>query len=107
MGASEEDAAFLANYVGGNARPFNTTENLTDGSRNRTGSMTVSNSGLIVRYGLFFPMTSTTRFFVSDPTDYAFEACLESHSLVESLLPGGRGAMKGLNFIRTILRPVF
>src|SRR5882724_5303751 len=70
------DAAFLANYVAETHDPFNTTENFD-------GRLTQQN-GINDRFN-------------SGPTDYAFETCLEAHSLVESLLLADRRAMKGLN----------
>ena len=91
------DAAFLANYVAEAHDPFSTTENFDGRLTQQNGINDRFNSGLIVRYGSFFPMSTHDAFFVSDPTDYAFEACLESHSLVESLLLADRRAMKGLN----------
>ena len=50
-----------------------------------------------MRYGSFFPISPHDAFFISDPTDYAFEACLEAHSVVESVLLADRRAVKGLN----------
>jgi|SRR5579883_27473 hypothetical protein len=90
------DAAFLANFVAEAHDPFNTTENF-DGRL--TGQNDVNdrfNNVLIARYGSFFPLSPRDAFFVSDPTDYAFEACLEAHSLVESILLADRHAKKGL-----------
>jgi hypothetical protein len=91
------DAAVLANYVAETHDPFNTTENFDGRLTQQNGINDRFNSVLIVRYGSFFPMSTHDAFFVSDPTDYAFEACLESHSLVESLLLADRRAMKGLS----------
>jgi hypothetical protein len=34
---------------------------------------------------------------VSDPTDFAFDSCLNAHSLVESLLLADRSAKRGLS----------
>jgi hypothetical protein len=91
------DAAFLANYVAETHDPFNTTENFDGRLTLQNGINDRFNSVLIARYGSFFPMSTHDAFFISDPTDYAFEACLESHSLVESVLLADRRAMKGLN----------
>ncbi len=35
--------------------------------------------------------------FISDPTDYAFEACLRSHSWLETILLADRNSRRGLN----------
>jgi hypothetical protein len=91
------DAAFLANYVAETHDPFNTTENFDGRLTLQNGINDRFNSVLIARYGSFFPMSTHDAFFISDPTDYAFEACLESHSLVESVLLADRRALKGLN----------
>ena len=91
------DAAFLANFVAEAHDPFNTTENFDGRLTSQNGINNRFNSVLVVRYGSFFPISPHDAFFISDPTDYAFEACLEAHSLVESLLLADRHAMKGLN----------
>jgi hypothetical protein len=91
------DAAFLANYVAEAHDPFNTTENFDGRLTQQNGINDRFNSVLIVRYGSFFPLSTHDAFFIGDPTDYAFEACLEGHSLVESLLLADRRAIKGLS----------
>jgi hypothetical protein len=90
------DAAFLANFVAEAHDPFNTTENYDGRLTGQNGINDRFNSVLIARYGSFFPMSTHDAFFISDPTDYAFDACLEAHSLVESLLLADRHAIKGL-----------
>ncbi len=90
------DAAFLANYVAEAHDPFNTTENYDGRLTGQNGVNDRFNSVLIVRYGSYFPMSTHDAFFISDPTDYAFETCLDAHSLVESLLLADRHAKKGL-----------
>ena len=120
------DAAFLANYVAETHDPFNTTENFDGRLTQQNGINDRFNSGLIVRYGSFFPMSTpdalTSRFeirsfgtalvdryssfffmhpndaiFIADPTDHAFEACLSSHSWLETILYADRDARRGLN----------
>jgi len=91
------DAAFLANFVAEAHDPFNTTENFDGRLTSQNGINDRFNSVLVVRYGSFFPISPHDAFFISDPTDYAFEACLEAHSVVESVLLADRRAMKGLN----------
>jgi hypothetical protein len=90
------DAAFLANFVAEAHDPFNTTENFDGRLTQQNGVNDRFNDVLIARYGSFFPLSTRDAFFVSDPTDYAFEACLEAHSLVESVLLADRHAKKGL-----------
>ena len=90
------DAAFLANFVAETHDPFNTTENFDGRLTTQNGISDRFNSVLIARYGSFFPISPRDAFFISDPTDYAFDSCLEAHSLVESLLLADRRAKKGL-----------
>jgi hypothetical protein len=90
-------AAILANYVAAAHDPFNTTDN-NDGRL--TGQLGVNDrfgTTLIDRYGSFFPMRPNDAMFISDPTDYAFEACLRSHSWLETILFADRNSRRGLN----------
>jgi hypothetical protein len=90
------DAAFLANYVAEAHDPFNTTENYDGRMTGQTGVNERFNTILIVRYGSFFPLNPHDAFFIADPTDFAFEMCLNAHSQVESLLLADRAARRGL-----------
>jgi hypothetical protein len=91
------DAAYLANYVAEAHDPFNTTENYDGKITGQSGINDRFNSVLIDRFGSFFPMNPHDAFFIADPTDFAFEACLNAHSLVESLLLADRSARRGLS----------
>jgi hypothetical protein len=91
------DAAFLANYVAEAHDPFNTTENYDGKMTGQSGVNDRFNSVLIDRYSSFFPLSPHDAFFISDPTDFAFDTCLNAHSLVESLLLADRGARRGLS----------
>jgi hypothetical protein len=90
------DAAFLADYVAEAHDPFNTTENYDGKLTGQNGVNDRFNAILIDRYGSFFPMNPHDAFFVIDPTDFAFDMCLNAHSLVESILLADRRAKKGL-----------
>ena len=90
------DAAFLANFVAETHDPFNTTENFDGRLSGQNGVNDRFNDVLIARYGSFFPLSPRDAFFISDPTEYAFDACLEAHSLVESVLLADLHAKKGL-----------
>jgi hypothetical protein len=94
---AREDAAFLANYVAEAHDPFNTTENFDGKMTGQSGINERFNTVLIDRYGSFFPLNPHDAFFISDPTDFAFDACLNAHSLVESLLLADRSAKRGLS----------
>lgn len=91
------DAAFLANYVAEAHDPFNTTENYDGRMTGQSGVNERFNTILIDRYGSFFPINPHDAFFISDPTDFAFEACLNAHSQVESILLADRSARRGLS----------
>jgi hypothetical protein len=91
------DAAFLANYVAEAHDPFNTTENFDGKLTGQSGVNDRFNTILIDRYGSFFPMNPHDAAFITDPTDFAFDMCLNAHSLVESILLADRSAKRGLS----------
>jgi hypothetical protein len=89
------DAAILANYVAEAHDPFNTTDNFDGRLSGQPGINERFGNTLIVRYSSFFPMRPNDAVFISDPTDYAFEACLRSHSWLETILLADRNALRG------------
>lgn len=91
------DAAFLADYVAEAHDPFNTTENYDGRMTGQTGVNERFNTMLIDRFGSFFPVNPHDAFFIPDPTDFAFEMCLNAHSLVESVLLADRNAKRGMS----------
>jgi len=91
------DAALLANYVGESHDPFNTTENFDGSMTGQRGVNERFNTILIDRYGSFFPLNPRDASFIADPTGFAFDSCLNAHSLVESLLLSDRSAKHGLS----------
>jgi hypothetical protein len=91
------DAAFLAAYVAEAHDPFNTTENFDGKLTGQSGVNDRFNTVLIDRYGSFFPMNPHDAVFITDPTDFAFDMCLDAHSLVESILLADRSARRGLS----------
>ncbi|MGB8324947.1 MAG: hypothetical protein WCE52_18460 [Candidatus Acidiferrum sp.] len=90
------DAAFLANYVAEAHDPFNTTENFDGKLSGQSGVNDRFNTVLIDRYGSFFPLNPHDASYISDPTDYAFESCLNAHSQLEAVLLADRHAKRGL-----------
>jgi len=94
---AKTDAAFLANYVAEAHDPFNTTENYDGRLTGQNGVNERFNTMLVDRYGSFFPVNPHDAFLIADPTDFAFEAALNAHSLVESLLLADRAAKRGLS----------
>ena len=91
------DAAILANYVAEAHDPFNTTDNFDGRISAQPGVNERFDTALIDRFSSFFPMRPNDAVFVSDPTDHAFEACLGSHSWLETILMADRKARHGEN----------
>lgn len=91
------DAAILANYVAEAHDPFNTTDNFDGHLSGQIGVNLRFGTMLIDRYSSFFPMRPNDAVFISDPTDHAFEACLRSHSWLETVLLADRDARRGEN----------
>jgi hypothetical protein len=91
------DAAILANYVAEAHDPFNTTENFDGRLTAQTGINGRFGTTLIDKYSSFFPMRPNDPVYIHDPTDRAFEACLSSHSWLETILLADRNARHGEN----------
>jgi hypothetical protein len=91
------DAAILANYVAEAHDPFNTTENFDGHLSGQLGVNDRFGATLVDRYSSFFPMRPNDASFINDPTDHAFEACLSSHSWLETILLADRNSRRGQN----------
>ncbi|MFI5056854.1 MAG: hypothetical protein ACHQLQ_01605 [Candidatus Acidiferrales bacterium] len=91
------DAAILANYVAEAHDPFNTTENFDGRLTAQSGINGRFGKTLIDKYSSFFPMRPNDAVYINDPTDRAFEACLSSHSWLETILLADRNARHGEN----------
>ena len=91
------NAAILANYVAEAHDPFDTTDNFDGHLSAQPGVNERFGATLIDRYSSFFPMRPNDAIFISDPTDRAFEACLSSHSWLETILLADRNARRGEN----------
>jgi hypothetical protein len=89
------DAALLAEYVAEAHDPFNTTEDFDGKLTGQAGINERFGATLIDRYSSFFPMRPNDAVFIDDPTDHAFEACLSSHSWLETILLADRNARHG------------
>ena len=90
-------AAILAHYVAKAHDPFSTTENFDGKLSGQPGVNQRFSTSLVDRFSLFFPVRPNDAFYISDPTDHAFEACLSSHSWLENILLADRRARKGLS----------
>lgn len=89
-------AALLAHYVAQAHDPFATTENFDGRLSNQTGVDQRFNSKLVDRFSLFFFILPNEAAHISDPTDHAFESCLNAHSWLEQILLADRRARRGL-----------
>lgn len=90
------DAAFLAFYVAQAHDPFNTTENFDGHFSSQLGVNERFGRRLVDRFSSFFPLRPNDAFFIADPTDHAFESCLNAHSWLEQILLADRRARAGL-----------
>jgi len=90
-------AAVLASYVAAAHDPFNTTDNMDGHLSAQNGINERFGTSLVDRYSSFFFMHPNDATFIADPTDHAFEACLSSHSWLETILYADREAHRGLN----------
>jgi len=90
-------AAVLASYVAAAHDPFNTTDNVDGHLSAQNGINERFGTSLVDRYSSFFFMRPNDATFIADPTDHAFEACLSSHSWLETVLYADRDARRGLN----------
>ncbi len=90
-------AAILAHYVAEAHDPFNTTENFDGKLSGQPGANQRFGNSLVDRFSLFYPVRPNDAFFINDPTDHAFEACLSAHSWLETILLADRRARKGLS----------
>ena len=90
-------AAILAHYVAEAHDPFNTTENFDGKLSGQPGANRRFGNSLVDRFSLFYPVRPNDAFFISDPTDHAFEACLSAHSWLETILLADRRSRKGLS----------
>jgi len=89
-------ASILAHYVNAAHDPFNTTINMDGKLSLQPGVNERFSVGLVDRYQLFFFVKPNEAALIHDPTDHAFEDCLTSHSLLETVLLADRRAHAGL-----------
>ena len=90
-------AAVLASYVAAAHDPFNTTDNMDGHLSAQNGINERFGTSLVDRYSSFFFMRPNDATYIADPTDHAFEACLSSHSWLETILYADREARRNVN----------
>jgi hypothetical protein len=90
------DAAVLGHYVADARDPLNTTQNFDGQLTRETGLAGRFGVRLVDRYANFFISRPETAVKIDDPTEYAFQICLEAHSRVEQVLLADRKSLEGL-----------
>jgi len=95
-GEAKLSAAALAHFVSAASDPFNTTVNFDGHLSDQPGVNQRYDSGLVDRYQLFFFVKANQASYIPEPTDRAFEMCLEAHSWLEGILLSDRRAHEGL-----------
>ncbi len=90
------DAAVLAHYVADAHDPLDTTENFDGQMSNQKGLAARFGSTLVDRYANFFIARPEDAVKIDDPTEYAFQICLESHARVEQVVLADRRSREGL-----------
>jgi len=88
-------AAVLAYYVGEAYDPFKTTENGDGQLSGQPGVNLRFGNSLVDRFSQFLFLRPNDAYFISEPTDAAFEACLSSHSWLEIILLADLRARRG------------
>ncbi|MGD0922601.1 MAG: hypothetical protein ABSA70_12675 [Terriglobia bacterium] len=89
------NAAVLAHYVADAHDPLHTTSNFDGQLTNETGLAARFDTSLIDRYQGFFIFRPVPATKIDDPTEYAFQVVLESHSWVNQVLLWDRRSMEG------------
>jgi hypothetical protein len=95
-GEAKLSAATLAHFVAAADDPFNTTVNFDGHLSDQPGVNERYDTGLVDRYQLFFFVKPNQASYISEPTDRAFDMCIEAHSWLENILIADHQAHKGL-----------
>ena len=90
------DAAALAHYVADAHDPLHTTQNFDGQMSLQTGLLARFDIHLFDRYSKFFTMHPDNAVKIDDPTEYAFQTCLESNVWVNLILWSDLRARDGL-----------
>jgi hypothetical protein len=90
------DAAALAHYVADAHDPLHTTQNFDGQLTAQTGLADRYESRLLDRYSKFFILRPEEAAKIDDPTEYAFQTCLEAHTWVDSIILSDMRARTGL-----------
>lgn len=89
-------AAALGHYVADAHDPLHTTSNYDGQLTRQIGLADRFGSTLVERFQAFFILRSDEAVKIDDPTEYAFDAALESHTWVNQIVLADRQALEGL-----------
>jgi hypothetical protein len=90
------NSAVLAHYVADAHDPLHTTQNFDGQLAGQPGLTDRYEIRLVDRYSNFFILHPDDAVRIADPTEYAFQICLEAHTEVESTILADRRAREGL-----------
>jgi len=90
------DAAALAHYVADSHDALHTTQNYDGQLTSQTGLADRYEIRMVDRYSRFFIMRPEGAAKIEDPTEYAFQSCLEAHTWVDSIILADLRAREGM-----------
>jgi hypothetical protein len=90
------DAAVLAHYVADAHDPLHTTQNFDGQLTQQTGLADRFEIRLLDRYSKFFIMRPEDAVKIDDPTEFAFQSCLEANIWVDLIVWSDLRAREGL-----------
>jgi hypothetical protein len=91
-----QDAAILAHYVADAHDPLHVTQNFDGQLTGQTGLTDRFEIRLLDRYSRFFLLHPQGAAKIDDPTEYAFQMCLDSYAWVDSVMLTDLRAREGL-----------
>jgi hypothetical protein len=80
------EAAVLAHYVADARDPLHVTQNFDGQLTNQKGLADRFEISLVDRYSKFFILHPDDASKIDDPTEYAFETCLEAYTELDSII---------------------
>jgi len=89
-------AAVLAHYVADTRNPLHVTKNFDGQLTRQTGLTDRFEIRLLDRYSKFFILHPEDAAKIADPTEYAFQTCLDAYSALDSIILADLRAREGL-----------
>jgi hypothetical protein len=90
------EAAVLAHYVADSRCPLHLTRNFDGQLTRQTGLADRFENRLLDRYSKFFILHPEDAAKIADPTEYAFQSCLEAYTSLDSVILADMRAREGL-----------